>query len=586
MFAQHSLDQALLKAKSHIRKNELQDAQKIYQIILKNFPYNKRAQQGIEDLKKNHSKNSSDNEILELVNLFNKGLFSDVFKKAQLLSKKYQNLIIIWNLLGASATHLGIFEIAIKAYEKILSLNPDYADAYYNMGVIFQNQGYLIKAIKVYKKVISIQPDHVRAYSNMGVSLKDQGKLNEAIEVFNKVILIKPNYADAYNNIGIVFRLQGKLEKSILSFKKAISINPNYTDAFSNMGVSLKEQGKLDEAIIFYKKAISINPHDAETHHNLSFTLLKIGKLDEGLEEHEWRWKTAKLNSQKRHFLKPMWDGEKKLNGKKILIWSEQGIGDTINWSSALSHISSKTESCTLECQEKLVPLLKHSFPGIIVKPENKILDAKKNDFDFHLPMGSLYKNFISEISQTTKVKPFLIPIPKRVNFWRKRLNSLGKGPYIGISWKSSDMSNNRLPNYAPLKNWQPLFLIPNVIYVNLQYKDFESDLMSIQNDFGVTVHNFDDLDHYNNLLDVAAFFSALDCVVSIRNSVPLISAGVGTLTKLAGWKQSAWNNILHNPVGPFIKKFERDIDEPWVNIFNLIAKDILKLSKNWNYNE
>ena len=586
MFAQQSLDQALLKAKSHIKKNEFKDAQEIYQIILNNFPHNKRAQQGLANLKNKYSNNSSDDEIHELVNLFNKGLFSDVFKKTQLLSKKYQNFIIIWNLLGASANQLGMFDIAIEAYEKILSLNPDYADAYYNMGVIFQNQGNLIKAIKVYKKVISIQSDHAKALINMGVALKDQGKLNEAIKIFNHLILIKPNHAEAYNNIGTIFRLQGSLKKAISSFEKAILINPNYSDSLSNLGNALKDQGKLDEAIISYNKAISVNPYDAETHHNLSFALLKIGNFKKGLDEHEWRWKTDKLISHKRHFLKPEWDGEKTLNGKKIMLWSEQGIGDTINWSSALSYISSKAQSCTLECQEKLVPLLKNSFPDIVVKTENKILDAKKNDFDFHLPMGSLFKNFISEISQNKNVKPFLIPIPERVNFWRKRLKSLGNGPYIGISWKSSDMSHHRLQNYAPLKYWQSLFLIPNVTFLNLQYKDFESDLMSIQNDFGVTVHNFYDLDQYNNLLDVAAFISALDCVVSIRNSVPLISAGVGTLTKLAGWKQSAWNNILHNPVGPSIKKFERDIDEPWVNIFNLIAKDILKLSKNWNYNE
>ncbi len=76
----------------------------------------------------------------------------------------------------------------------------------------------------------------------------------------------------------------------------------------------------------------------------------------------------------------------------------------------------------------------------------------------------------------------------------------------------------------------------------------------------------------------MAALCAALDMVVSTQSTVPLISAGVGTSTKLASWKPSTWNNILHKPVGPLVDKFERDTSETWENIFNLIAEDILKL--------
>ena len=277
-------------------------------------------------------------------------------------------------------------------------------------------------------------------------------------------------------------------------------------------------------------------------------------------------------------FSQPLWDGEKSLNGKRILLWSEQGIGDTINWSSYLSLVTSQAEHCILECQEKLVPLLERSFPNVEVKAENKSLDLKRNDFDFHLPMGSLYKNFIEEISQNAKAEAYLVPDPVRVNFWRKRLNSLGNGPYIGISWKSSDMSPTRLPNYAPISEWSPILAIPDVTFINMQYKDFADDLTKMQDELGVTVHNFDDLDHYNDIDDVAALSAALDIVVSNKTTVPFISAGVGTPTKLANWRQSTWNNVLLNPVGPSVEIFERNTWEPWDNVFSLIAEDIFKL--------
>ena len=235
-------------------------------------------------------------------------------------------------------------------------------------------------------------------------------------------------------------------------------------------------------------------------------------------------------------------NGEKSLKGKKILIWCEQGVGDTINWSSCLSHVASKAEHCILECHEKLVPLLARSFPNVEVKPENRSSDPQRVDFDFHLPMGSLYKHFISEVFENTKTDAFLIPDPVRVKFWRKRLRSLGNGPYIGVSWKSANMSPLRLPNYAPLSEWSPIFKLTDVTFVNLQYVDFFDDLTAVQNDLGVTIHNFDNLDHYDDITDVAALCAALDMVVSTKITVPLISAGVGTLTKLANWRQSPWN--------------------------------------------
>ena len=82
----------------------------------------------------------------------------------------------------------------------------------------------------------------------------------------------------------------------------------------------------------------------------------------------------------------------------------------------------------------------------------------------------------------------------------------------------------------------------------------------------------------------MAALSVALDMVVSIANIVPLISAAVGTSTKLASWRQSPWNNVLMKPRGPLVDKFERDTWEPWENVFNLITNDILKFAKDWRH--
>ena len=160
---------------------------------------------------------------------------------------------------------------------------------------------------------------------------------------------------------------------------------------------------------------------------------------------------------------------------------------------------------------------------------------------------------------------------------WLKK-SSVGKGPYVGLCWKSSIKSAYRLQHYPPISDWSPVFKIPDVTFINLQYIDYEEDIVTIQKEFGVTVHNFKDIDQYDDIDEVAALCSALDVVVSTKATPPMISAGVGTLTKIANWRQSNFNNILNNPQSKALKMIHRDTLEPWDNVFNLIADDILKL--------
>ena len=629
--------------------------------MLSNLPFNPiiaKEKKRLELLNKSDKNDNSDacpqDNINQLKNLYTKRDFLSVIKYAQSLTKKYPKSFFIWNILAISKSQIQLFNEAIEAYNKVLSINPYYAQAYNNMGNAFTMQGKFDKAIETYKKALLINPNYSEALNNIGTVLKKQGMLNnsleyykkaimfrenyvdayynmgnvlsdlgefdEAIKAFKKGILHKPNFPEIYNNMANVFHHQGKLDEAIETFKKAILLNSNYFEAYNNLGVALKDKGlfqkainifnyvlsikpdsaesyvnlgnvfhdkgKLDDAKVAFKKAISIDPNYAEAHHNLSFTLLSSGKLREGFDEYEWRWKIKKFLSSQRHFSKPLWDGKQSLKGKRILIWSEQGIGDTLNWVSRLPLITSQAKHTILECQKKLVPLLERSFSNIEVKPEDRSLDLERDDFDVHLPLGSLYRNFLQEILKKPKVDPYLVPDPVRVNFWKERLNSLGKGPYIGVSWKSSNITPNRLPNYASISEWSHIFSVSNVTFINLQYVDFAHDLTKIKDNFGVTVHNFNELDHYNNLDDVAALCAALDIVISTKITIPFISAGVGTTTKLANWNQSRWNNILLNPTIFSLDLFERNTFETWENTFRLIKDDIFKFQNKTKNNK
>ena len=128
-------------------------------------------------------------------------------------------------------------------------------------------------------------------------------------------------------------------------------------------------------------------------------------------------------------------------------------------------------------------------------------------------------------------------------------------------------MSSERIHNYAPISELSPVLNIPGATFINLQYRDFENDLTKIKDELGVKVYNFDDLDQFENLEDVAALSAALDIVVSTHNVVIMIAPWVGTPTKFASWRQSPYNNVLLAPRGPSLDTFERNTWEPWENI-------------------
>ena len=257
------LDKALKLAKNKVKDGLTNEAKKIYQDILKKFPKNKKASDGIKTLaSKTLATNTGIQEppkeqLTSLLILYNQQKLQQVFNEAQILTKRYTKSSTLLNLMGASAAQLGKLDEAVLAFQKALSIKPNDAQAYYNMGNALKDQEKLEEAIDAYRKALSIKPDYADAYNNMGNALKDQEKLEEAIDAYRKALSIKPDYADAYVNMGNVLTDQEKLEDAIEAYNRALSNEPDNAEAHYNMGNALKDQEKLEEAIDAYRKALS-----------------------------------------------------------------------------------------------------------------------------------------------------------------------------------------------------------------------------------------------------------------------------------------------------------------------------------------
>jgi len=273
------VEKALRKAHSHIKAGELAEAEELYKQVLSKFPKNKKAIQGYQKLKAGITSKGSANfkppqeQIDELVGLYNQRQFEEVLSKIKPLVSLFPKAMILYNIQGASNAALHRYDAAVGSYKQAIKIKPDYAEAYNNMGNALKDKGDLDAAIDSYKQALKIKPDYTEAYYNMGNALTDKGELDAAIDSYKQAIKIKPDYAEAYNNMGAALKDKGDLDAAIVSYNQAIKSKPNYAEAYYNMGLVFKDRGELNATINSYKQAIKIKPDYAEAYYNMGIAL-------------------------------------------------------------------------------------------------------------------------------------------------------------------------------------------------------------------------------------------------------------------------------------------------------------------------
>ena len=458
--------------------------------------------------------------------------------------------------LGNSLRGQGKLEKAIEAYHQAIQIQPNHAEAYNNLGTVFIDQGRIDDAIETYQQAIRIQPDHGEAYYNLGNAFHSQTRLEEAVQSYHQAIQIQPNRLEAYNNLGVALIDQGKLEESIQIYQKTLEIQPNCADAYSNLGIALKEQGRLKESIRAYQKAIYIQAGSAAAHNNLGQILLLLGDFHEGWREYEWRLKCDDINSEKRTFHQPSWDGTN-LDDKTILIWAEQGIGDEIMFTSILPNLSQMTEKIIIECDQRLTPLFQRSFPQIQFfsranPPHPRLLDK---NIDYQMPIGGLGQWFrTNEKSFLSGQDSYLYACPKKVLQMKRKYQQLADGKLlVGISWKSTGINQRRASlKSTVLKDWTFILSGKNCFFMSLQYGDVKAEINTFTNQTEIPIYQDKDIDSFQSLDDFAAQVAALDLVISIDNTTVHMAGALG---------EKVWTLLPYIPDWRWM--LERE-DTPW----------------------
>ena len=463
----------------------------------------------------------------------------------------------------------GNLDYAKYVYQHVLGIDPQNADALHLLGVsVYQSEQYDI-AINLITQAIQIDSTKPLFFTNLGNAFQKQGKLEKSVQAYQKAIQIQPDYADAYYNLGNAFQKQGKLEQSTQAYQKAIQIQPDYAEAYFNLGNSLREQGKLKESTQALQKAVQIQPDYADAHFNLAMLLLLQGQFVEGWEKYEWRWDSS-LKSQKRNFKRPLWDGTS-LSSKSILIYVEQGFGDSIQFARYID-LFPDTATIIVACQPELKSLLKsiERIDTLVTKGEDI------PNFDFHAPIVSLPHIFGTVLETIPAKIPYLYP-DKNPDF--SFLSDDERDLKVGIAWAGSPTHINDRNRSISLNNFKCLLDIKGCEFFSLQVGEHHRDIKRcgysrIIKDLGKQFTNF----HHT-----ASAILQLDLVISVDTAVAHLAGALGKpvwtlLPFIPDWRWML--NRSDSPWYPSMTLFRQRKRGDWHSVFQEIRLTLTQYSQ------
>jgi len=473
------------------------------------------------------------------------------------------------NNLGNALSKLGKLDEAAASLRAALHLRPDYADAHFNLANVLVDQGKPLEAVACFREALRLNPQHAQACNNLGNALHSLGQLDPARASLEEALRQQHDHAQAHYNLGNVLRDQGLLEEAATSFRQAIRCQPDYAQAHSNLGNVLQAQAKLDEALASYEQALRLQPDHAETHVNRAMAWLVRGDFRRGWAEYEWRWRRPGHAAWP--LPQPRWDGAP-LAGRTILLYAEQGLGDTLHFIRYAPLVKERGGRVIVACPKALVPLLRRC-PGIDDLIE---AGAALPPFDVQAPLLSLPGVFGTDLTSIPANVPYLHAEPERVAAWGRELEAV-PGFKIGIAWQGNPAVTGDRRRSFPLVDLAPLARLEGVHLFSLQKGPGAEQTSAHQG--RVPVLDWSDrLDLTGAFLDTAAVMQHLDLVIAPDSAIAHLAGALGVPVWVALSSAADWRWLLgrqDSPWYPTMRLFRQTTLGNWPDVFERMAAEV-----------
>ena len=480
---------------------------------------------------------------------------------------------------GLINKEIGKYDEALTSFKQVVRLEPGLAEAHVSIGAILHEQGQPYAAIDSLKTALHYQPHSAQALNNLGLSLGSIGDHDSAIQALLNAVNINPDFAEAHNNLGLALQKAGQLTDAINSFNNALKLRKDFAEAHNNLGLTLQDQGEIEKAMASFKDALHINPTLHEVRCNLSMLELLSGDYKQGLNNYESRL-AAKTGSNillaKPNL--PRWDEQNLKVGKKFLLVSEQGLGDTLHFMRYVKTMAQQGFDVTLCAQTKLHELIKAS--GIDPSPLNPE-EALDNQHGQWMPLLSLPRHLGVRPDNPIVNNEYIKTPASLIKSWKERLSSEQR-PIIGINWQGNPNheQSSSAGRSLPLESFAPLINIEEMSLLSLQKGSGSEQLdqCSFKDRF---VQCQGQINETWNFLETAAIIANCDLVITSDTSVAHLAGGMGQTTWILLKQCPEWRWGMYGESTfwyPSMRLFRQRERGNWNEVMERVAEALQKV--------
>jgi len=419
--------------------------------------------------------------------------------------------------LARAQEEAGETDDAVETCRQAVEARPEHALPRAALAAALRAAGQLDPALAEADLAVAYDPHLPQAHYQRGTTLKALGQAAKAADALRHAVRLAPDDASSQLNLANTLHDLGDPAAAEHHCRAAIAADPAMAEAHSVLGLLLTQAGQLDAAIAACAEAVRLAPDMAEAHWNMGIALLTDGQLQSGFACYEWRKRHPKFAHEFRTLPTPEWRGGP-IAGKRLLILTEQGLGDAIMLARYAAPLAAAGAEVTIACDRKLVPLLR-TAAGVSAAVANA---HDLPDHDLWVDQMSLPLLCGTTLETIPSPGPYLAADPPIADLWRLRLPDT-QNLRVGVAWAGNPLHSNDANRSCPIASLKSLATAPGIDLVSLQVGPRAAEASVLRaRDMSPLLTDY---------AQTAGLIDRLDVVVTVDTSVAHLAAAMGKPT-------------------------------------------------------
>jgi tetratricopeptide (TPR) repeat protein len=433
--------------------------------------------------------------------------------------------------------------------------------------------GEIKEALLSYENAINLDSSNYEAYVNIGNLLATNGNRKDAIKAYESAISINNDYSKAYSGLASVYLDLDNLVLAENYCIKSIEKDKLNIDALNFYGLLEIKKSNFQRAILYFEEILKINPENPDAKYNKSLVLLRLNNFDLGLPLFESRWQTKEFKKCNNLISIPLWLGDSDIKSKRILIYSEQGLGDSIQYVRYLGEIVKLGAVVSLRVPYALLALFRQ-IKGINIYSST---DFDSIIYDFRCPLMSLPL----ALGGMGNYGSYLDIEYSNIERWKKHIGDMGLK--VAICWQGNQNSEIDIGRSFSVNLFRKISKLNGIRLISLQKNRLSSDTTNLKElDIEELPQDFDTVD--GAFMDSAAIMKVVDLVITSDTALTHLAGALGVRTWLLLQHVPDWRwgrNSKDTFWYPNHRLFRQNIRGDWDSVFDEVKKELVYLQKS-----